>query len=237
MTEICAEIGVNFNGDFNKAMEMVQAAKFAGAGIAKFQFFYPDTLCLNRNDFSAYKLLDKVKMHPSWIQPLAKECGRLNMEFLCTGFCKYSVQEINPYVKRFKISAVETANLEFVKMVAEYGKPLILSLGKIGDRELEEIFKHVLNDITLLVCVVKYPAQVSDYNLSEIARLRKKFGVPVGISDHTAGIKLPLQAAEKGACMIEKHFTTTPDCIDKAVSLLPTDFKKMTDIIRRMSWK
>lgn len=237
MTKVIAEAGLNHNGDYNKAIDMISAAKIAGADIVKFQFYYPDTLCLNRNDFSAYKLLDKIKMHPSWIKPLADECKRLNVEFLVTPFCRFSAQEINPFVKRFKIASPEAANLEFVKTLAEYGKPLIISTGKIGDRELDAIFNNVLNDITLLYCVSKYPAVVADYDLNEIDRLRKKYGVSVGLSDHTAGIRLSLQAAEKGVCIIEKHFTTTSNCVDKDLSLLPQDFKKMTDWIRRTTWK
>jgi sialic acid synthase SpsE len=237
MTKVICEAGLNHNGNFNKALDMISAAKTAGADIVKFQFYYPDTICLNRNDFSAYKLLDKVKMHPSWINPLADECKRLGLEFLCTAFCRFSVQEINPFVKRFKIASLEASNINFVKMVAEFGKPLIISTGKISDRELDNIFKNVLNDITLLYCVSKYPAAVGDYDLSEMERLHKKYGVPVGLSDHTPGIRLSLQAAEKNACIVEKHFTTTSDCVDKEVSLFPQDFKKMTDWIRRTTWK
>ncbi len=235
MAKVIAEAGLNHNGAYGKAAEMISAAKTAGADIVKFQFYYPDMLCLNRNDFSAYRLLDKIKMHPSWIPLLSEECGRLNIEFLVTAFCKFSVQEIEPYVKRFKIASPEAASLEFVKMVAEYGKPLIISTGKIGDRELDKIFKNVTNDITLLVCVARYPAQVSDYDLNEIDRLRKRYQAKVGVSCHCAGIKNAIDAVKfHNADIVEKHFKIDDSCVDAAVSLWPDDFAKMTKIIKEI---
>jgi len=232
--KIIAEAGVNHNGNLNKAVEMVKAASEARAQYVKFQFYYPDILCVNRNNFDAYKLLDKVKMHPHWIPILAEECKRAGIEFLCTAFCPYSVEMIAPYVNMFKIASPEVADLNFIKEVAKYGKPLILSTGKVGDRELDKIFDNITNEIILLYCVSKYPSTESDYNLDEMERLRRRYGVKVGLSSHCKDIKVSLEAAKLGASFIEQHFMLERGCPDEPVSLFPWELKKLTEETR---WK
>ena len=219
-------------GNLDKALDMIRVATGCKADTVKFQFYYTDILCTNRNSFDAYKLLDRMRMRPQWIPMLADECRRWGVEFLCTPFCKYSAEQIEPYVKRFKIASPEAKDLNFIKQVASFGKPLIVSTGKIGDAEIEKIL-DVDVPVSLLICVSKYPALPTDYNLSEIKRLKKKFGVSVGISCHCMGIKNALDAVDLGADIVEKHFMTDPNCVDSAVSLMPADFKKMAEIIRR----
>jgi len=231
--EIIAEVGLNHGGNLNKALEMTRVAKECGASIVKFQFYYTDVLCVNRNCFDAYKLLDKIRMRPQWIPILADECKQQGVEFLCTAFCKYSIETIAPYVQRFKIASPEVANLEFVKHVASYGKPLILSNGKITLEGLEKIFDVVSVPISILLCVSKYPAAIGEYDLTDIHKLKKHFKCPVGLSDHTQGLSLSIKAAEMGADIIERHFMTDKSAVDVAVSLMPNEFLKLTDIIRR----
>jgi sialic acid synthase SpsE len=237
--EIIAEIGLNHMGDLNKALDMIRIAKECGADIAKFQFYYTDILCVNRNCFDSFKLLDKIRLRPQWIPIIANECKRQNVEFLCTCFDKFSAEEISGYVKRFKIASPEAADLNFVKQVAEFGKPLIISTGKIDDDQIKRILNEVDVPVTLLYCVSKYPSRPGDYKLSEIKRLKKKFHVPVGLSCHCVGIKNALDAVDMhGAEMVEKHFMLSDEkCVDAAVSLLPSDFTKMCEIIRRNNGK
>ena len=235
--EIIAEIGLNHNGDLNRALDMIRIAKECGTDIVKFQFYYTDILCVNRNCFDSFKLLDKIRMRPQWIPILAEECKRQNLEFLCTCFDKFSAEEINPFVERFKIASPEATDLNFVKQVAEFGKPLIISTGKIDDAQIKNILNEVDVPVTLLYCVSKYPSQPSDYKLSEIKRLKKKFHVPVGLSCHCAGIKNALDAVDMGADIVEKHFKIDEKCVDAAVSLLPSDFTKMCEFIRRNNGK
>jgi len=229
--QLIAEIGLNHNGRFDVAIEMIKAAKYAGADIVKFQYFLTDILCLNRNDFSAYALLDKIKMHEQWIPLLKAECDRSGVEFLCTVFCKYSAEAIAPYVKRFKIASPEACNLEFIKEVAKYGIPLILSTGKATQEQLDRIFDNVQNDITLLYCVSKYPALPDDIRLEEIDRLRKRYRCKVGYSDHTQGIKKSIEAYKLGAAIIERHFKLNEACCDAVVSLNQHEFKKLSEVL------
>ena len=234
--DIIAEIGLNHGGSLERAVELIHTAKECGATMAKFQFFYTDVLCTNRNSFDSYKLLDKIKMHPQWIPILARECK--GIKFLCTPFCNYSAEAIEPYVEMFKIASPETCNINFVKHVAGYGKPIMLSTGKCTYEQLDRIFDQVSVPITLLYCKSLYPALPGDYDLNEIDRLRKRYQCEVGISCHCAGLKTAIEAVEShNASIVEKHFML-PDgnCVDSVVSLRPADFKKMCEIIRRRSW-
>ena len=232
--EIVAECGINHNGDLDTAIELIYAAKECGADVVKFQYFMPEILCANRNNYDALDILRKNKMHYHWLPILKKECDKLRIEFLCTPFCKFTAEDVEPHVKRFKIAATEV-NLEFVKEVAKYGKPLILSVGKVSQKELDKIMSEVNVPVTLLYCVVKYPALPEDYDLTELDRLRKRYKVPIGLSDHTQGIKTAIEAAKKyNADVIEKHFMLEDgNCIDKEVSLTPKELLKLINIIRR----
>jgi len=233
--DIICEIGLNHGGDLNKALDMIRVANECGATIAKFQYYLTDVLCVDRGCFDAYKLLDKIRLRPQWIPILAEECKRQGLEFLCTSFCRYSAEEIEPHVSRFKIASPEVQNLSFLKQVASYGKPLILSTGHVSDKQLDEIFDTITVPITLLYCKSLYPAVPGDYELKEIDRLRKRYGCKVGLSCHCKGFKTALDAVEKhGADIIEKHFMLKNDnkCVDFVVSLEPDEFLKMTKIIR-----
>lgn len=231
--QLIGEIGLNHMGNYNKAIELIHAARDSGADAVKFQHYYPEILCLNRNNFDAFKVLEKNKLRVSWIPLLKKECDKARVKFLCTAFCKYSVEDIAPYVDMFKIASPEVTDLDFVKTVAEYRKPLVLSTGKAGDAELDRIFDAVMNDIMLLYCVSKYPAQPNEVDLTEMDRLRKRYNCRVGYSDHTQGILKAIEAAEMGAFLIEKHFKVDAQCVDAEVSIFPSEFKKMSEVIRR----
>jgi sialic acid synthase SpsE len=232
--DIICEIGLNHGGNLDKAIEMARSAKECGANIAKYQFYYTDILCVNRNSYSAYKLLDKIRMRPQWIPILSDEFKRLGIEFLCTSFDRFSAEAIEPYVKRFKIASPETANLGFVKHVASYGKPLIISTGAATQDQLDAIFDNVKVPVTLLYCRSLYPALPSDYDLNEIDKLRNRYGCNVGVSCHCQGIRNVLDAVKlHHVDIVEKHFMLKNDvCVDSAVSLEPTEFAKMTKIIR-----
>lgn len=231
--EIIAEIGLNHMGDLNRALDMIKIAKECGADIVKFQFYYTDILCINRNCFDSFRLLDKIRMRPQWIPTLAEECKRLNLEFLCTCFDKYGAEEIEPYVRRYKIASPEATDLNFVRHVAEFGKPLIISTGKATDEDLDRIFNTITNKMSLLYCKSLYPATPSDYDLNEIDRLRERYKCKVGVSCHCVGILNAVNAVRlHGAEIVEKHIKISDDCVDSAVSINPSSFSKMVKIIK-----
>ena len=234
MTKVVCEIGLNHNGDFNRAIEMIRMAKECGAHVAKFQYFDVDVLCVQRNDFNNYNLLKKICPRPQWLPMLKKECDRAGIEFACTVFCKYSAQDVNPYVKSFKVASPEVLDIPFLKELAAYKKPLILSTGKATFDDLDRIFREVTDNIILLYCVSKYPAEVDDYSLNMIDKLKERYKVPVGISDHTRDIDFSIAAADKGVFMIEKHFKYDEDCVDAAVSLNPAQLTELTRAVRHL---
>ena len=232
--EIISEIGLNHQGNLSTALDMIRISKECGANIAKFQYYNTDLLCVNRNCFDSYKLLDKIKMRPGWIPYLAAECKRWGIEFLCTAFDIYGAEQLEPYVKRFKIASPEAQNLKFLQQVAFFGKPLLISTGCVNDEDLDKIFDVITVPITLLYCKSLYPALPSDYNLNEINRLRDRYNCKVGVSCHCVGIKNAIDAVKiYKADIVEKHFMLSgQDCVDKAVSLEPNEFLKLTQIIR-----
>ena len=230
--EIIAEAGINHNGSLDTAIELIRQAKLADCDVVKFQYYIPEILCVDRECYNAYDILNKNKMHYQWLPILKNECDRQGIEFLCTAFCKFTVEDVEPYVKRFKIASPEV-RYGFVTEVAKYGKPLILSTGKVTQEELDKIMT-IDADITLLYCISKYPALPSDYNLNEIERLRKRYRCKVGLSCHCVGIKNAIEAAKQhNADIIEKHFMLDKNCVDSEVSLLPHELNKLTNIIRR----
>jgi len=233
-TKIVAEAGLNHNGEFPKALEMIKVAKECGCDAIKFQYFDPDILCVNRNDFTNYNLLKKICPRPQWIPLLKKECDRARIEFACTVFCKYSAQDVAPYVKSFKVASPEVLDIPFLKELAAYKKTLVLSTGKATFDDLDRVFREVTDNVILLYCVSKYPAEVDDYSVGMVDRLRERYKVPIGISDHTRDIDFSIAAADKGVFMIEKHFKCDEDCVDAAVSLNPAQLAELTRAVRHI---
>jgi sialic acid synthase SpsE len=144
------------------------------------------------------------------------------------------VEAVAPFVSRFKIASPEAANLDFVRHVASYGKPIIISNGKIDSRGLDTIFDSVTVPVSILLCVSKYPAEIGDYDLRDMDRLKKQYSCKAGLSDHTQGLSLSIDAAKKGADIIERHFTLTKGTPDECVSLFPQELLKLNQIIKEI---
>lgn len=234
-TELIAEACLNHNGELEKALELISVAKACNCPTIKFQYYLTDILCVNRNCFGAYKLLDKVRLRPQWIPILAEECKRKRIEFLCTGFDEFSIEEISPYVNRYKIASPEVT-VDFVKHVASYGKPIIISNGKASQETLDAIFDAVTVPISILYCRSLYPANPSDYDLNEIDRLRERYKCKVGVSCHCVGIKNAVDAVKyHHADIVEKHFMLQGvKCPDEAVSIEPTTLLKLSQILKEV---
>lgn len=234
MAQIISECGINHGGDFDTALEMIRASKECGAHVVKFQHYLTETLCINRNSFDSYNILEKNKMHVQWLPYLKQEADRLGIEFLCTPFCEFSAEDINPFVNRFKIASPEVCNLELVKKVSEYGKPLILSTGKADIEILDEIYGMIDNKVTLLYCKSIYPSDPSDYNLTMLYEYQRRYPKwEIGLSSHCTKIDIGIEAAKMGATIIEQHFKLSNNCVDEAVSLTPHQMKVLCNAIRK----
>ncbi|MBI3332856.1 MAG: N-acetylneuraminate synthase [Candidatus Omnitrophica bacterium] len=221
---IIAEAGVNHNGDLGVARRLVDAAVQAGADAVKFQSFRADRLATaaapkaryqletTRRKESQQEMLRRLELSEEDHRGLLADCRSKGILFLSSPFDEESAEFLARLpVAAFKIPSGEITNLPFLKQVAGYGRPMILSTGMSDLKEVKtavETIRAVTDgNLLLLHCVSAYPASASDANLRAMETMRRAFGVPVGYSDHTEGISVALAAAALGACVIEKHFT------------------------------
>lgn len=254
-TLIIAEAGVNHNGDFETAKRLIEVASEAGSDFVKFQTFNADEIVIKSAKQARYqtknigvtetqhKMLQRLELdrkHHSLLIAYSKKCG---IEFLSTAFDIDSLAFLDSLGSRFiKIPSGEITNLPYLKAVASYNKPIILSTGMstIGDIEnaffVLEKFGATRKNITILHCTSEYPAPMDEINLNVINSLRTAFEVEVGYSDHTMGIEVPIAAVTLGATVIEKHFTLDRTMVgpDHTASLEPDELKKMVSCIRNI---
>jgi len=248
---IIAEAGVNHNGSLESAEKLVDAAKSAGADAVKFQTFKAENV-LTQNvekaeyqkettsaEESQYDMIKKLELTEYDFKDLANHAKEKKIMFLSSPFDKESVDLLDEMnVPAYKIASGEITNFPLLKHIAEKEKPIILSTGMATLGEIEEALNVIRNegveDIVLLHCVTSYPVKMEDVNLSVIETLRHTFKLPVGFSDHTLGITIPIAAVALGACMIEKHFTLDRNLPgpDHKASLEPDELKEMVQAIR-----
>lgn len=250
---IIAEAGVNHNGTPELAHRMVDVAAECGANAVKFQTFAAERLATPTAPKARYQLetteesesqlemLSSLELHESAYQELCAHADQIGIEFMSAPFDEASADLLERIgVRRFKIPSGELVNHPLLRHIGAKGKPVILSTGMSYIGEVESAV-HVLQDvgcadITLLHCTSCYPADPADCNLRAIATLRMALGLPVGYSDHTAGIEVAVAAVALGAQAIEKHFTldkTLPGP-DQRASLEPPELTALVAVIRRI---
>ncbi len=248
---IIAEAGVNHNGSIALAKQLIDVAANAHADAVKFQTFIAEEVISTDAPKAEYQkqttdasesqldMIRKLELSKEEHQELMDYAKHKNIMFLSTPFDEKSVNLLVELgVLLIKISSGEITNHPFLKHIAKKGLPIILSTGM---STLEEVAEAVLvikeagcEDLTLLHCTSNYPARVEDCNLLAMKTMANAFGVPVGYSDHTPGIYVPLAAAAMGACVIEKHFTLDKSLPgpDHRASLEPDELEEMVRGIR-----
>lgn len=249
---VIAEISANHNQDFAQAVRIIEAAKEAGADAVKLQTYTPDTITLqsNRECFqvgggtlwdgrSLYDLYGQAYMPWDWQPKLKTLAENLGMQCFSSAFDASAVDFLETMnVPAHKVASFELVDLPLIQKMAATGKPLIMSTGMATIEEIEEAVKTARNagakQIALLKCTSAYPSPPEEMNLRTIPELARRFNVPVGLSDHTMGIAVPVAAASLGACIIEKHFTLARAAggPDSAFSLEPAEFKAMVEAVR-----
>jgi len=248
---IIAEAGVNHNGDITLAKKLIDAAVEAGANAVKFQTFKAEnvvTLTADKAEYqknttgtgeSQYEMIKKLELSEADFWDLSKYAKTAGIIFLSTPFDEDSVELLDQIgVPAFKIPSGEITNVPLLKKIAQKSKPIIMSTGMATLGEVEEavnyLKKYGADEIILLHCTTSYPAPVESVNLRAMETLRCAFQVPVGYSDHTEGITIPIAAAAMGACVIEKHFTLdrTLTGPDHKASLEPQELTLMVKAIR-----
>jgi pseudaminic acid synthase len=249
---IIAEMSGNHNQHFDEAVRLIKAMKEAGADAVKLQTYTPDTLTINCDNKyfrigqgtiwegrNLYSLYGEAYTPWEWQPKLKAVADDLYIDLFSTPFDHTAVDFLEELsVGAYKIASFEIVDLPLIRRVARTGKPIIMSTGMATLGEVEEAVEVAreagATQIALLKCTSAYPAPPQEMNLRTIPHLAQAFDVPVGLSDHTLGIAVPVAAVALGACIVEKHFTLSRDIPgpDSAFSLEPHEFKSMVESIR-----
>jgi pseudaminic acid synthase len=251
-TYVVAEMSANHGQSFDQAVKIVRAAKDAGADAVKLQTYTPDTMTIasDREEFriGGGTIWDGRRLHDlygeaftpwEWQPKLKKVAEDLGMDLFSSAFDATAVDFLEEMgVPAHKVASFELVDISLIQQMARTRKPLIMSTGMASVEEIEEALRSAREaggtHIALLKCTSAYPAPAEEMNLLTIPEMARRFGVPVGLSDHTMGIAAPVVAVALGACIIEKHLTlsrSTPGP-DSAFSLEPHEFKAMVEAVR-----
>lgn len=227
---IIAEIGSNHNGDIELAKKTIKAAKDCGCHCVKFQSWTPQSLIAREEYDRNTKYNDSPKKHFGSLREMVERyylreeqhyelneyCREIGIQFNSTPF---SFQEVDLLEKLnvpfYKIASMDINNPELIKYIAAKGKPILLSTGMATMQEIDAAVSTIEtqgNDqIVILHCISIYPPRYEDINLNNIKSFHNYYCYPVGFSDHSIGVSIPVAAVALGACVIEKHFTLDKD--------------------------
>ena len=255
-TLIIAEAGVNHNGSLELAKRLVDEAALAGADIIKFQTFKAERLVsryakkaayqksnLKDEDDGQYAMLKRLELDAGQHEELIEYCRKKRIRFFSTAFDLDSIEYLHTLqLGMWKIPSGEITNYPYLKKIAQYKEPVILSTGMCELRDIESALAVLLNNgvardqITVLHCNTEYPTPMQDVNLNAMLEIKNKFNVAVGYSDHTEGIEVPIAAVALGATVIEKHFTLDKhmEGPDHKASLEPSELRAMVKAVRNV---
>ena len=248
---IIAEAGVNHNGSVAMAKNLVDVAVQAGADAIKFQTFKAENL-VTKNvqkasyqklttdaQESQYEMLRRLELSYEQHLEIVDYTNQTGILFLSTPFDFESVDLLEKLgVSAYKISSGDLTNLPFLEYIAGKNKPMILSTGMASLGEVEEAVATIQNtgnqQIVLLHCTTNYPTDYEDVNLKAMLTLKDAFRLPVGYSDHTLGMEVPIAAVALGACVIEKHITLDRNLPgpDHRASMEPQELKLLVQKVR-----
>ncbi|MCH7972649.1 MAG: N-acetylneuraminate synthase family protein [Bacteroidetes bacterium] len=235
---IIAEIGLNHGGDLELAKKLIDSAAKTGTDAVKFQTYLTEKR--TAADSPIFNVLKKCELPFEAFKQLKEYSDKNNVEFFSTPFDEESAAYLNSIdVELYKISSFDVVNHNFLRKIASYGKPVIMSVGMSNTKEIETAFKILskgTKKIALLHCISAYPTQEEDAMLSNIYELKKKFDCPIGQSDHTYDITVPLYAIAAGAQLIEKHYKIDDgmDCVDAPVSITEKQLTRLVKETRRL---
>ncbi len=250
---IIAEAGVNHNGRLDLAYQLIDVAKVSGADAVKFQTFKAENVVSKLADKAEYQkkttgsgksqleMIKKIEISFDDFVKLKKYCSKKEIMFLSTPFDHQSIDFLYDLVDIYKIPSGEIINYPYLKHIAAKNKPIIMSTGMAKLGEVEEAINTIREvkskaKISLLHCTTNYPTPYEEVNLKAMQTLAAAFKLPVGYSDHTLGIEVPIAAVAMGAKIIEKHFTLDKKLPgpDHEASLEPDELKEMVKAIRNI---
>ena len=252
---IIGEAGVNHNGNIDLAKKLIDVASKAGVDYVKFQTFKSERLVapntkkaeyqtrnLDDSNSSQSEMLKNLELSHQDHLDLIDHCKKKQVKFFSTAFDLKGLDYLNSLgFSFFKIPSGELTNYPYLKKIASFGKPVILSTGMATLKEINsalDVLKKGINheDITILHCNTEYPTPMKDVNLKAMITIKNQFNTKVGYSDHTLGIEVPIAATALGACVIEKHFTLDRSLQgpDHKASLEPNELNEMVRSIRNI---
>jgi len=248
---IIAEMSANHAGSKKRALEIIRAAKDAGADCVKVQTYTPETMTINsdKNWFkidkgtwegeNLYSLYQKAYTPWEWQEELKKEAEKIDIDFFSTPYENTAVDFLeNMNIQFYKVASFSITNIPFLKYIAQKKKPIIMSTGMATLAEIDEAVRTIReagnNQLALLNCSSAYPSLADDMNLKNIKNLEETFDVTVGLSDHSLDSVAAITSIAMGAKIIEKHFCISREIEnpDSSFSMEPDEFKKMVDDIR-----
>lgn len=245
---IVAEVSANHLGSLDRALDIIRAVAASGATHIKFQTYTADTMTLDidgasfriGNDHelwggrSLYSLYQEAHTPWEWHAELFDESRRMGLIPFSSPFDTSAVdflETLKPSL--YKVASMEIGDLPLIRYIASTGRPMVISTGTSTLEEVDDAVAAALDagceEITLLVCTSAYPAQAKHAHLARMDLLRERFGLPVGLSDHTNGLAVSVAAAALGAVMIERHVTLrrADGGPDGAFSMEPAELKEL----------
>lgn len=251
---IIAEAGVNHNGDKATAYKLCNAAKEAGVDAVKFQTWKTDKICTGtarmasyqdantkHKSTSQYEMLKNLELSYEDFIDIKDYCEEIGIQFLSTPDEEWSLDFLCglnlPFIK---VGSGEVTNIPYLRKIASKHVPVILSTGMSNISQVglayDTLISYGASNVKLLHCTTNYPCPMNEVNLRAMQTLKAAFKCPVGYSDHTMGIEIPIAAVAMGAEIIEKHFTLDREMEgpDHKASLEPHELKYMVNCIRNI---
>lgn len=248
---VIAEMSANHAGKLENAIEIVRGAAKSGADCLKIQTYTADTLTIDcNNEYFRIKggLWDGYKLHDlyrnantpwEWHEAIKKECEAQNIDFLSTPFDSTAVDFLEQLgAEAYKIASFELVDIPLIEYAASKQKPMIISCGMGTPEEIQDAVdachRAGNNQIVLLKCCSTYPAKWEDMRLANIADMKNRFNLPIGLSDHSEGSLAAIVAASMGACVVEKHvcLSRSIKSADSEFSMEMQEFAEMVKYIR-----
>ncbi|HEY0596052.1 pseudaminic acid synthase [Sphingopyxis sp.] len=248
---VIAEMSANHNGSLDTARRIIAEAKRAGADAVKMQTYTADTITLDSDaeDFrisgglwdgeTLYELYERAHMPWEWHKPLFDHARDVGITIFSSPFDNSAVDLLEDMgAPAYKIASFEAVDLPLIRYVAGTGKPMIISTGMANDEEIAEAIAAARDggckELAVLHCVSGYPAPAGDYNLRTLADMAQRFGVVIGLSDHTLDNVSAITSVALGASLFEKHFTLdrSGGGPDDSFSLEPKDLVDLCEGVR-----
>ncbi|MET0492090.1 MAG: pseudaminic acid synthase [Actinoplanes sp.] len=245
---IVAEMSGNHNGSLDRALALVDAAAEAGAHAIKIQTYTADTMTVDVKhprfqiskghelwgDQYLYQLYERAHTPWEWHEAIFERARAKGLTPFSSPFDRTAVDLLEKLdAPMYKIASSEITDLPLIRLCASTGKPLIISTGMASVQEIAAAVDAArgagCQDLVVLSCTASYPAPPEHTNLRRIPVLAETFRVPIGLSDHTLGIGVPIASVAFGACLIEKHVTLDrgDGGVDSAFSLEPAEVKSL----------